>query len=397
MIQIDSQFDSGNITLLGTADNEQITLQINTDQNSDFLQWFHFSASGLRGKTSHFSIVNAGKCTYPQGWVDYDVAMSTDRRLWSRTASMYDGRQLQWAYHGDCDRVWFAYFAPYSLEQHTQLVAWCSARPGVFYQSLGNTALGRTIDYLNIGHVQPGLVNKADVPNGTEATTDKKQLWVIARQHPGESMAQWWVQGFLERLLDADDATSVALRSLADIHVVPNMNPDGSYLGHLRTNSLGVNLNREWADPCAQTSPEVFYVRERMQRTGIDLALDAHGDEALPYNFIAGTEGISEWSESRDRQLVAVKHTWACINPDFQYRHGYPRNPPGKANPGICSNHLASSFDCLAMTLEMPFKDTADTPRKGQGWCPLRSQHLGASFVDIAYLTLTDNLIEPDI
>lgn len=38
---------------------------------------------------------------------------------------------------------------------------------------------------------------------------------------------------------------------------VPNMNPDGSYHGHLRTNLLGANLNREWASPTMQYSPEV--------------------------------------------------------------------------------------------------------------------------------------------
>ena len=30
-------------------------------------------------------------------------------------------------------------------------------------------------------------------------------VWVIARQHPGESMAEWWMEGFLGRLLDPSD------------------------------------------------------------------------------------------------------------------------------------------------------------------------------------------------
>ncbi len=70
------------------------------------------------------------------------------------------------------------------------------------------------------------------------------------------------------------------------------MNPDGSFLGHLRTNACGVNLNREWAELSVERSPEVFNVMERMKQTGITLALNVHGDEALPYNFIAGTEVI---------------------------------------------------------------------------------------------------------
>ncbi len=35
------------------------------------------------------------------------------------------------------------------------------------------------------------------------------------------------------------------------------MNPDGTWRGHLRTNAVGSNLNREWAEPTLERSPEV--------------------------------------------------------------------------------------------------------------------------------------------
>jgi len=38
---------------------------------------------------------------------------------------------------------------------------------------------------------------------------------------------------------------------------VPNVNPDGAMRGHLRTNAAGANLNREWAKPTMEHSPEV--------------------------------------------------------------------------------------------------------------------------------------------
>lgn len=388
MITIDSQFDSGNITRVEVSKADKIRLQIDTDNQSDFLQWFYFCASGVRGRSYTFCIENAGKTTYPKGWENYSVAMSIDRQRWTRTESTFDGKHLEWTVAFQADRIWFAYFAPYTMERHADLIADASTRAGVYYLNLGRTHLGRSIDYLKISDSQfQDETARRDI-------AVKSQLWVIGRQHPGESMSEWWMEGWLQRLLDPDDATSVALRKLADIHVVPNMNPDGSWLGNLRTNSLGVNLNREWAEPSVVKSPEVFHVKRLMQLTGIDLALDVHGDEALPYNFIAGTEGIEQWTEERNHQLVSVKRTWAALNPDFQYRHGYPISRRGSANLGICSNQLASLFGCLAMTLEMPFKDTADTPREYQGWCPERSKRLGASFVDVAYLTLTDKLIE---
>ncbi len=62
-------------------------------------------------------------------------------------------------------------------------------------------------------------------------------------------MAEWFAEGFLERLaLEGHDPECSLLCELATIHCVPNMNPDGSVRGHLRTNASGANLNREWAN-----------------------------------------------------------------------------------------------------------------------------------------------------
>src|SRR3546814_8617380 len=85
------------------------------------------------------------------------------------------------------------------------------------------------------------------------------------------------------RLLDSVDPVAREVLSRAVLYVVPNMNPDGSRRGHLRTNASGANLNREWQSPSLERSPEVLLVRDRMERSGVDFCLDVHGDEGLPY------------------------------------------------------------------------------------------------------------------
>ena len=390
--QISSAFDGGNILVRAIGDDE-VRLAIRPDRDAEFLQWFHFRLDGVRERGCRVVIENAAETTYPKGWERYDVATSLDRGRWFRTPSDYDGRTLSWQVEAGADTRWFAYFAPYSLERHDDLVARAALAPGVTLERLGATLDGRSLDCLHVGAPDGGG------DGGERATGEgrggRRQVWVIARQHPGESMAEWWVEGWLERLLDADDATSRALRSLADVHVVPNMNPDGTFRGHLRTNAGGANLNREWAEPSLERSPEVFHVRRRMHAGGVDLALDIHGDEALAYNFIAGTEGVPSWTDEREARLVAFKHTLASLNPDFQVAHGYPRGRAGAANLSYASNHVAETFGCLAMTLEMPFKDTLDTPRPDVGWSPERSRRLGRSFVDAVHLALTGRLLSP--
>jgi len=400
-LQISSHFDSGNIEILSIDRPDDIRLAIRQDAGSEFLQWFHFRLSGARDQKCMLKIENAGDTSYPAGWQNFNVVTSHDRQNWYRTPAKFDGKTLSWSLTPEHDALWFAYFAPFSLEQHTNLIAKTAICEGVRLECLGQTLDGRDLDCLHFDAVAQGGITAKDAV--ATAASDRRsagsqpakmQLWAIARQHPGESMASWWMEGWLHRLTDTNDAVSVALRAVADIHVVPNMNPDGSVRGHLRTNAAGVNLNREWAEPSMQDSPEVFLVRQRMLDTGVDLNFDVHGDEALPYNFIAGTEGIAGWNENRNAELIAFKHTLAALNPDFQYANGYPINRSGAANLSYCSNQIAHRFGCLAVTLEMPFKDTADTPRPDVGWSPERCRKLGASCVEAAWLTLTKRLLE---
>ena len=202
------------------------------------------------------------------------------------------------------------------------------------------------------------------------------QVWLYARQHPGESMAEWWMEGALEVLTDPADPVARVLRQKCRLHVVPNCNPDGSRRGHLRTNAVGTNLNREWHEPSAEKSPEVLAIRNAMDETGVDFAMDVHGDEAIAANFIAGFEGIPSWSEGLQAKYDKFRQTLARRSPDFQTAKGYPAARPGKANLSMSTNQLAERFGACSMTLEMPFKDNADLPDAEQGWSPERCKLL---------------------
>ena len=45
----------------------------------------------------------------------------------------------------------------------------------------------------------------------------------------------------------------------------------------------------------------------------------------------------------------------------------------------LATNWVAQQFNCLAFTIEMPFKDNADWPDAQVGWNGARSKRLGAS------------------
>jgi len=360
-MRISSAFDGGNIQFVQMTEPYIAEVEIQKDRQSDFYQWFYFRLSEVQGKTSQVRISNAGGAAYPEGFVDYHAVASYDRETWFRVPTHFDGTSLTISLTPTENSVYLAYFAPYSMERHADLIAQAQCSDRATYSCLGQTHDGQDLDLLTIG--EPG-------PN-------KKNCWVIARQHPGESMAEWWMEGFLNRILDEDDPVSRELLNRCTFYVVPNMNPDGTRRGHLRTNALGVNLNREWQDPSEDQCPEVFTVREKMRETGVDFFLDVHGDEALPYNFISGAYGIPSWTPDREAELENFLDAFCHASPDFQTAKGYERDQPGKANLMIGKNYVAETFKCLAMTLEMPFKDTADTPNEEFGWSPERSMLLG--------------------
>ncbi len=371
-IAVSAGFDSGNIEVVGHGADGDVDLAIRRDHASDFYQWFHFRLTGARGVPCRLRIVNCAGAAYPNGWPDYRAVASADRRHWTRVDTDYADGVLTIRLTPDNDSVWIAYFVPYSMERHHDLIGRIGAAPGVEVRVLGHSLDGQAIDVVELG----------DGP---------RQVWLYARQHPGETMAEWWAEGVLDRLTDPADPVARALRARARFHIVPNMNPDGSRRGHLRTNAAGANLNREWAAPTLERSPEVVHVLTAMEASGVDFAMDVHGDEALPYNFIAGFEGIPSITERQLALLGDYRASLARISPDFQTRVGYPPSAPGKANLTMSTNAVAERFGCVAMTLEMPFKDAADTPDPVDGWSPERSRHLGRDCL-VALLEVVDRL-----
>ncbi|MFS0738074.1 M14-type cytosolic carboxypeptidase [Sphingomonas sp. 1P06PA] len=356
-IRITSRFDSGNIRVVSET-AYGFDLEIAADHGSDFYQWFHFRLTGAAGREVVLRILNAGRAAYPDGWPNYRACASHDRQDWWRIAgTSYANGVLTIRHRFESDSVWIAYFAPYAMERHHDLVARIAAAPGFTHEVLGLTLDGQAIDCLSVGK-------------------GPKQVWLYARQHPGESMAEWWMEGALELLADPGSSVARKLRRDATIHIIPNMNPDGSARGHLRTNAAGVNLNREWHAPTLERSPEVLCVRDQMDRTGVDFAMDVHGDEAIPHVFIAGFEGIPAWTDAQGDRYHAFRNRLAQRSPDFQTRTGYATAAPGKANLSMSTNQLAERFGAVAMTLEMPFKDNDDLPDPRAGWSPARSKRL---------------------
>ncbi|MGL1833767.1 M14 family metallopeptidase [Rhodocyclaceae bacterium SMB388] len=366
-MRISHSFDSGSIEVVSLADADNIRLRLRNDNAADIRQWFHFRLQDAAGQRVRMVFENASTATYADGWEGYRCVASYDRRNWFRvTSTRYENGELVVEHTPERNSVYYAYFEPYSHERHLDLLGWADMSPFAQVDSLGTSVQGRDLDRVVIGRPAP----------------ERKSVWIIARQHPGETMAEWFIEGLLERLLDYADPVARRIRERAILHVVPNMNPDGAVLGNLRTNAAGRNLNREWREPDSQYSPEVFLVRNAIEGTGCDLFLDIHGDESLPYVFLASADDVPGLPVAALKAQTAFIASLSAVSPDFQTEHGYAAGHFREAVLKLASKWVAHRFGCLSLTLEMPFKDNANLPDAQVGWNGARSKRLGGAILN---------------
>jgi len=370
-LKISSQFDAGAIEIVSVSDSGAIDLNIRADSHADITQWFYFRLQGAQGQPCTIRFLNAGRSAYPDGWNGYQAMASYDRVNWFRVPTSFDGDIMTITHTPGMDSVYFAYFEPYSWERHLELLDRAQMSEHVRMLDLGSTVEGRDMNVLVVGDPQAA-----------------KKVWVIARQHPGETMAEWFVEGMLDALLDPADPFGRQCLRDAVFYVVPNMNPDGAVRGNLRTNAAGANLNREWNTPTMERSPEVFLVKQKMHETGCDLFLDVHGDEGLPYVFVAGSAALPTFTAAQAAQEKAFSDRFKIASPDFQDVHGYGDSPYTPETITMGSPHITHAFGCLSLTLELPFKDNANDPDAHSGWDGARSARLGAAVLQPILHTL---------
>lgn len=363
-IKISQNFDAGAIEIVNAVDVENIELNLRKDSHADIAQWFYFRLQGARDQDATIRILNAGEATYADGWEDYRAVASYDRENWFRVETEFDGQVMSIKHTPETDSVYYAYFEPYSWERHLALLGSVEQSELVRVEDLGSTLDGNDLNVVVVG--DPAAA---------------KKVWIIARQHPGETMAEWLVEGTLNALLDPANPHARAILDQAVLYIVPNMNPDGSIRGNLRTNAAGANLNREWMTPSLETSPEVYFVKKKIEEVGCDLFLDIHGDEGLPYVFVAGSEMLEGFSDQQKKEQDAFVDSFCAASPDFQTKFGYEASKYNDDLLKLASKYIGHTYKCVSLTLELPFKDNANLPDLEVGWDGQRSMKLGEAML----------------
>lgn len=339
----------------------ELHLDTDTQSAAGHTQWFFFGVDTLNFTGMvHFQIVNMQKLKslYQHGLRPHVHSQLSRDRGWepfacenvSYTPNASSGRvgnsgdvapdrsTLSFSYRVERagDKLFFASYPPYTYTMLGKFIQHLADDRGASHhfqcvelcRSIGQLSVPLLVISQNISSearfLEESGVSETTAQKGPSPTRDgdsgKPAVAIIARQHPGEVVGSWAVQGLLRFLLGPTPAAR-KLREQYLFHVVPMVNVDGVVHGNSRCNLAGVDPNRVWADPNPIIHPEVCAIKGHLQclaegvpsaagagrpSSGLELFLDLHGHSVEFGCFFYGSCSTSQISAALFPKLCAL-------------------------------------------------------------------------------------------
>jgi len=205
-------------------------------------------------------------------------------------------------------------------------------------------------DVIGIGQRGAPLVRFAN--DYGHAEHPRPGLYLIARQHSGETPGSWVLDGFLRRI--------AALREAAPlIWAVPFADPDGVRCGDYGKDQFPYDLNRAWSQPAMRH--EVLVLQKDIQRWSRRcqpaLALDFHAPGGCENDGIYCFLPEAETHSGRYPQLhECIAHIEKTLTPLFASSH-FERVPRYKSRwetPNFLG-FMPQTHQISCVTFEVPY------------------------------------------
>uniref|UniRef100_A0A287AYA5 Cytosolic carboxypeptidase-like protein 5 n=1 Tax=Sus scrofa TaxID=9823 RepID=A0A287AYA5_PIG len=273
--------------------------------------WFYFSVrGGAPGKLIKINIMNMNKQSklYSQGMAPFVRTLPTrprwerirDRPTFEMTETQFVLSFVHRFVEGRGATTFFAFCYPFSYSDCQDLLNQLDQRflenhathtsplDTIYYhrEILCYSLDGLRVDLLTISSChgiredrEPRL-EQLFPDSGTPRPfrfTGKRIFFLSSRVHPGETPSSFVFNGFLDFILRPDDPRAQTLRRLFVFKLIPMLNPDGVVRGHYRTDSRGVNLNRQYLKPDAVLHPAIYGAKAVLLYHHVHSRLSSHG------------------------------------------------------------------------------------------------------------------------
>ncbi|XP_053193254.1 cytosolic carboxypeptidase-like protein 5 [Scomber japonicus] len=255
--------------------------------------WFYFSVRGAAsGKIMKINVMNMNnqRKLYSQGMAPL-VRTLPGKNRWERirdrpTSEIVDNQFILSFTHRLLEvrgaTTYFSFCYPFSYNECQEMLQQLdesypnavqltpSSAPGTVYyhrELLCHSLDGNRVDLLTVTNCSrmqeereprlPKLFPDTNTPRPHQFS-GKRVFFLSSRVHPGETPSSFVFNGFLNFILRRDDPRAHALRNMFVFKLIPMLNPDGVVRGHYRTDSRGVNLNRQYLNPSPELHPSIY-------------------------------------------------------------------------------------------------------------------------------------------
>lgn len=155
--------------------------------------------------------------------------------------------------------------------------------------------------YIDITQIGASIERRPISMISTKASVGQpKTVMLVGRQHPPEVTGALAMVSFTDEVL-GDSELAVTFRERFDLHVIPNLNPDGVEHGHWRHNMAGIDLNRDWGPFTQPETQAAQSVVNEIDPASLALFLDFHSTQKnVFYTQPVGADGTeygftAEW------------------------------------------------------------------------------------------------------
>lgn len=273
----------------------ELLVDNDTQAKKHYGQWFYFSVdAGAQVGRAVFRIANLAKrrSLHQQGLHPYTYSVR-GRRHWEpfschsveyvenepgckrRSKGVLSTLTFSYTFKHRNDRVFFCAYPPYTYSDLRSFLSELVSHP---YTRVHHkcTDLCRTVGQLPVPILEisqainsewdasPRAMNSQQERHEERDKFVKPTVVVISRQHPGEPVGSWAVQGLIRFLL-GPSPWARRLREMYIFHIVPMVNVDGVVHGNSRCTLTGSDPNRVWQDPNPILHPVIHAIKSHLK------------------------------------------------------------------------------------------------------------------------------------